>query len=68
MKSLHPTIALFAVFLALLAGAIATYHHEQNNLNRKAYYECLRVTEEIAKSQQSNGSIRIVSTPTCYLR
>lgn len=59
---------LIAIGLGMTLGSLYHYHHEQNDLNRKAYYECLRVTEEIAKSQQSNGSIRIVSTPTCYLR
>jgi len=66
MKFLDPTIALVAVVVGIVLGSLYAFHHEQNELNRKAYYECLRVTEEIAKADNQNG-IRIVSTPTCRL-
>lgn len=64
MKNLGFT--LIAIGMGLFAGGILAYHHEQNDLNRKAYYECLRVTEEIAKSDDRHG-VRIVSTPYCRL-
>lgn len=67
MKYLDPLFTFVAVVFGLMVGSTFAYHHEQNDLNRKAYYECLRVTEEIAKSDQRNG-IRIVSTPSCSLR
>jgi hypothetical protein len=66
MKVLDPVLALCAVGVGIGVGSLYAYHHEQNELNRKAYYECLRVTEEIAKADNQNG-IRIVSTPTCRL-
>jgi hypothetical protein len=42
------------------------YHINQNELNRQAYYECLRVTKDIAESDNRQG-VRIVSMPTCRL-
>jgi hypothetical protein len=52
----------------LLALAMTLgYHLYTNSLNRQAYYECLRVTEEIAKADNRTG-VRITSTPSCYLR
>jgi hypothetical protein len=67
MKALNLNLAILAALLGTLIGCFFAYHHEQNELNRKAYYECLRVTEEIAKSDDRNG-VRIVSTPHCNIR
>lgn len=66
MKFLDPTITVIFVALGITLGSLYHYHHEQNDLNRKAYYECLRVTEEIAKADNQHG-VRIVSTPHCRL-
>lgn len=68
MKLPELILTTVAITIGITAGSVIAYHREQGDLNRKAYYECLRVTEEIAKSQQSNSSIRIVSTPHCTLR
>jgi len=59
-------LAGLALSIGTLVGLLLVYHHEQNALNRKAYYECLRITEEIARLDDRNG-IRIVSTPSCRL-
>lgn len=66
MKFLDSTITVIFVALGITLGSLYLYHHEQNDLNRKAYYECLRVTEEIAKADNQHG-VRIVSTPHCRL-
>lgn len=65
MKTLD--LLILVALIGTLIGCFFAYHHEQNELNRKAYYECLRVTEELAKADQRSG-VRIVSTPSCYLR
>lgn len=62
----NPSLAVFALSIGMLFGLLLAYNHEQNALNRKAYYECLRITEEIARLDDRNG-IRIVSTPSCRL-
>ena len=64
MKNLGFT--LLAIGIGMTFGGVLAYHHEQNALNRKAYYECLRVTEEIARMDDRSG-VRIVSTPHCRL-
>lgn len=68
MKSLNPTIALVVIIWGAIMGGLLAYNHEQNGLNRQAYYECLRITEELVKAESdSSRGIRIVSTPTCRL-
>jgi hypothetical protein len=59
-----PYVILWTVALLTLTALL--YHHDQNSLNRQAYYECLRVTERISEADNRTG-VRIVSAPTCRM-
>jgi hypothetical protein len=64
----HPSFLPYVILwtVALLVLTALLYHHDQNSLNRQAYYECLRVTERIAEADDRTG-VRVVSVPTCRL-
>lgn len=64
------------LFIAGIIGSILlslamslTYHLYTNAENRKAFRECLQVTERIIEAERlsPNTNIRVVSTPSCRL-